>query len=163
MSFEVLHNVANGIRQLLDAPNDLAHLILDQGDPKRLEAASEEHQRIFAAYLRDFAVAYEIGDSWWEGCVAAFMQDGETKEAANELAFEKRLAGPASAPEVVWFVRKYWLEFSELNMGLPRSQRVPPQVALLGWLVAQELNDYVRLLTCMPYWPIGLDENGNWC
>ena len=22
--------------------------------------------------------------------------------------------------------------------------------------------DYVRLLTCMPYWPLGLDENGNW-
>jgi len=28
--------------------------------------------------------------------------------------------------------------------------------------VEEGLKDYVRLLTCMPYWPIGLDENGNW-
>lgn len=163
MSFVVLHDIKKGIRQLLEAPEDLYHLIPHQGNHKPLADATERHQKLYLDYLRDFAVAYEVGDDWWQGCVAAFARDGRSSEEANELAFEKRLAGPASAPEVVWFFRKYWLDFDAVNRSLDPEQRVPPQTAVLGWLVDQKLDDYVRFLTCMPYWPIGLDENGNWC
>jgi hypothetical protein len=162
MAFEIVHNVEKAVRQLLGAPRDLYADIPDQGREKPLARATEAHRSLYAKYISDFATAYEIGDAWWEDCVEAFVSDGYSKEEAVDLAYGKRLAGPASAHEVVWFFRTYWLSFDELNRGLPPDDRVPPQVAMLGWLVEEKRKDYVRLLTCMPYWPIGLDENGDW-
>lgn len=162
MAFKIVHNVDKATRQLLEAPNDLGAYIPDQGRPRALAEASTEHQALYAEYIADFANAYEIGDNWWQDCVRAFTSDGYSEEEAIDEAYGKRLAGPASAPEVVWFFRTYWLAFDELNRSLAADDRVPPQVALLGWLVEEDRKDYVRLLTCMPYWPMGLDENGNW-
>jgi hypothetical protein len=163
MTFEISHNVEKGIRQLLEAPLDLADALPDQGISRPLHKATAAHQEIYRRYLADFQTAYGICDEWWEGCVAAFVRLGLDTDAANEQAYEKRVAGPASAPEFVWFIRSYWLEFDRLNASLSPEERVPPQTALLGWLVDEKRDDFVRLLTCMPYWPIGLDENGNWC
>ena len=163
MALETIHNVAKGLRRLLGAPTDLYHDIADQGRETALAAATSAHKQLYAQYVADMAEAYEIGDSWWQDCVEAFVIDGHERVKAVDLAFDKRLAGPASAPEVVWFVRTYWLEFDDLNRKLPPKDRVPPQVAMLGWLVDDGHDEYVRLLTCMPYWPIGLDAEGNWC
>jgi hypothetical protein len=163
MSFEIIHNLDKGVRQLLEAPFDLAALVPDQGKKKPISAATDQHRSLYAAYLADFAIAYEIGDDWWAGCVQAHIDEGHDREEAVELAYEDRLAGPTSSPEVVWFFRKYWLAFDEINRQLIPKERVPPQVAMLGWLVEDGHDEYVRFLTCMPYWPIGLDENGNWC
>ncbi|MDX8500497.1 hypothetical protein RFM99_18985 [Mesorhizobium sp. VK4C] len=163
MAFDIVHNIDKAVRQLLEAPNDLAELMPDQGAVKSMSEATDQHRDIYAKYIANFDVAYQIADDWWEGCVAAYTEDGYGPDEANELAYDKRLAGPASAPEVVWFFRNYWLAFDEVNRALPPKDRVPPQVAMLGWLVEEGRTDYVRLLTCMPYWPIGLDENGNWC
>ncbi len=163
MAFKVAHNVEKGVRQLLDAPSDIAHLVPPQGRPRPLSEAAAGHRQLFALYLADLSTAYAIGDEWWKGCVGAFQGLGHSADEANELAYEKRVAGPASAPEVVWFVRSYWMAFDKLNTELPEGERVPPAVALLGWLVDGDHDDYVRLLTCMPYWPIGLDAEGNWC
>ncbi|MBZ9683631.1 MULTISPECIES: hypothetical protein [unclassified Mesorhizobium] len=162
MAFKIVHNVDKAVRQLLGAPKDLYGEIRDQGQEKPLADATEAHRRLYAQYVADFATAYEVGDAWWQDCVEAFVLDGYKKAEAVDLAYDKRLAGPASAPEVVWFFRTYWLSFDELNGDLPPADRVPPQTAMLAWLVEDGRKDYVRLLTCMPYWPIGLDENGNW-
>ncbi len=162
MAFEIVHNVEKAVRQLLGAPTDLYNDIPDQGRERPVARATEAHRRLYAEYVADFATAYEVGEAWWADCVDAFVSDGYSKEEAVDLAYGKRLAGPASASEVVWFFRSYWLSFDELNRGLAPDDRVPPQVAMLGWLVEEKRKDYVRLLTCMPYWPLGLDENGNW-
>jgi hypothetical protein len=163
MAFAIVHNIDKAVRQLLGAPTDLYGGITDQGREIPLAQASPGHQALYRQYIEDFAEAYEIGDAWWQDCVDAFELDGYSRHEAVDLAYGKRLAGPASAPEVVWFFRTYWLSFDEANRALPAADRVPPQVAMLGWLVKEGRDDYVRLLTCMPYWPIGLDENGNWC
>jgi hypothetical protein len=40
---------------------------------------------------------------------------------------------------------------------------VPPQVFLFGWLVSEGGHDeWVEVMTAMPYWPIGLSEQGEW-
>ncbi|MCO5066551.1 MAG: hypothetical protein M9924_19395 [Rhizobiaceae bacterium] len=162
MAFKIVHNVQKAVQQLLEAPDDLAPLVTDQGRARPLTQAGSEHQSLYAQYITDFETAYEIGDAWWQDCVDAFTEDGHPEDEAVDLAYSKRLAGPASAPEVVWFFRTYWLAFDEVNRALPPEDRVPPQVALLGWLVEEDRTEYIRLLTCMPYWPIGLDENRNW-
>ncbi|WP_095080760.1 hypothetical protein [Mesorhizobium sophorae] len=162
MAFKVVHNIENGVRQLLNAPDDLAGQVPGQGKAKPIAEATEQHREIYAEYIANFEVAYKVADNWWQGNVQAFVEEGYDHDEAVDLAFDRRLAGPASAPEVVWFFRNYWLEFDEVNRSLPAADRVPPQVAMLQWLVDEKYEDYVQLITCMPYWPIGLDENGNW-
>jgi hypothetical protein len=162
MAFDIVHNVDKAIHQLLTAPDDLAGLIPDQGKAVAIAESTAEHQEVYAEYLANFRVAYDVADNWWKGCVQPFIDDGHSREEAIDMAYDNRLAGPASAPEVVWFFRTYWLEFDEVNRGLAAKDRVPPQVCMLGWLVEEGHQDYIRLLTCMPYWPMGLDENGNW-
>jgi hypothetical protein len=163
MPFDIVHNVEKGVRQLLAAPSDLAEFLPPQGRAKPIAAATPAHQELFRAYVADFPTAYFIADSWWKGCVEAYTELGHSREEAVDLAYDRRLAGPASAPEVVWFVREYWLDCARLNASLPEADRVPPEVVLLGWLVEENHTEYVKLVTCMPYWPMGLDDKGNWC
>jgi hypothetical protein len=163
MSFEIVHNIEKGVRQLLEAPSDLIGLLQDQGRRVPFAEAGSGHRALFAEYVGDFAHAYHVGDVWWESCVVAQQSLGLGRREAIDAAFDRRLAGPASAPEVVWFFRTYWLAFDRLNLSLAPAERVRPEHALLGWLVEEGHDDYVRLLTCMPYWPIGLDAEGNWC
>lgn len=163
VALETIHSIEKGIRRLLDAPTDLYRDIPDQGFTRKWAEASTRHQALYIEYVSDFAEAYEIGESWWNDCVDACALEAGSRAEAIDQAFAKRLAGPASAPEFVWFVRTYWLAFDEVNHGLASTDRVPPQSAMLQWLLDDKYDNYVRLLTCMPYWPIGLDENGNWC
>lgn len=79
-----------------------------------------------------------------------------TREQAIEESFDRRLAGAASHPKVVWIVRSYWLAAARIG-------EVSPEIFLLQWLIDSGETELVRLIACMPYWPIGLDETGNWC
>ena len=162
MPLETIHNVDKGVSRLYTAPDDLES-IPPHGRALAFEQASAEHRRLFAAYVADFAEVYDVAAEWWSSLVDAQMPEAGSREEAVEMAFDRRLAGPAAAPEVVSLVRSIWLECAAINAARPEAERVPPQVLLLGWLVETGRRDFVQLLTCMPYWPIGLDENGNWC
>jgi hypothetical protein len=163
MSLETIHDVERGIVRLVKAPTDLRAFLPPQGEARPLAAATAAHGDLFARYLADFEVAYEIGENWWQGCVDAFIEQGFGRSDAIREAFLKRAAGPASAPEFVWFIRRYWLECDALNGALPESERIPPEILLVAWLSDAGRRDFLTMITCMPYWPLGLDENGKWC
>ena len=160
---ETFHKIKKGISRLYCAPSDLFAQEGPDNPPKVYEASSPAHQAIFAEYHRNLSRIYPVVEEWWTSLVDAQMADGISRSEAIDLAFEKRLAGPAAAPEFVSLIRGTWLACVRLNGELPRADQVPPEVLLLGWLVDREEEKFVRLVTCMPYWPIGLDENGNWC
>lgn len=86
-----------------------------------------------------------------------------SRDEALDEAYAQRAAGPASAPEFVWFIRHFWLRVDALNRTLPLERRVAPQDLLLGWLAEAGDDESVELATAMPYWPIGLDDQGQWC
>lgn len=163
MPLEIRHNVARGVERLLNAPKDI-----EGGTPvpdrvRRIGESREELQKLFEHYRKGYEFFYPHAERWWKGCVAAAEGEGRTHQQAVDIAFENRLAGPASVGEVVWFVRYFWLRCDNVNKSLPFEDRVAPQDVLLRWLVDGEDDEYVALLTCMPYWPIGLDEHGAWC
>jgi hypothetical protein len=160
---ETIHNVKKGVSRLYCSPTDLDDRQKIDGTPVPYPAAGQHYQRLFDGYLRDLAEVFPIADEWWTSLVDAQEVDGLSRSEAIEEAFDKRLAGPAAASEVVSLIRRTWLACAEINVRSAESERVPPAVLLLGWLVDREEEPLVRLLTCMPYWPIGLDENGNWC
>jgi len=165
MPLETLHNVDDAIQTLLGAPGDI-----EGGTPlpegRGMGALGQAHpklRKMFETYREGYQFLYPTADQWWRDCVAARERPGRTHEEAVREAFEVRAAGPASAPEFVWFVRFFWFACDDIIKSLPLRQRVAPEIVLLKWLADAGERDAVTLLTSMPYWPIGLDEQGEWC
>jgi hypothetical protein len=153
-------DVANGVRRLLGQPGDV--MPREAGRPGLPRAAAPEgHRDLFDDYLNDLRLAYDLAVEWWEGTVEAQEEEGMGHEEAVAAALDARLAGPAAHPSVVYMVRSYWLLCEEESRG--SGVVVHPEELLLGWLVEAGEDDLVKLLACMPYWPIGLDAEGRWC
>lgn len=163
MDSDLIHNVDRGLARLLGAPRDI-----DGGTPvpaiaPAREDADEALREVFDSYREGYLHLHDHCFRWWRGCIAAVQWDGTTREQAVEEAYARRAAGPASAPEFVWFIRHFWLRVDQVNRKLPLERRIAPQDVLLKWLVEAGDHDHVVLATAMPYWPIGLDAHGDWC
>lgn len=113
-------------------------------------------------FVTDLARVYDVAVDFFDGPITARIRDGYSKKAAIAEAYDRYFAGPAAAGEVIWLVRHYWLELDALNRSVRADERVAPPFVLLGWL-ADAPPEYSRLITCMTYWPIGLDATGSWC
>jgi len=160
MALLVNHNVKNGIYRLLHAPDDVRPSALPPGGAKR---PSEAHRALFRAYLDDLEEVYATAEASWNATVEEEIENGLELDDAILRSIELNgVAGPANHPAVVWLIRKYWLACDLANADLAAGF-VAPQHFLLDWLIREARDDYVILLTAMPYWPIGLDVNGNWC
>ncbi|MER8848955.1 MULTISPECIES: hypothetical protein [Mesorhizobium] len=133
------------------------------GDPIGIEQSGRAHAELFQQYRGYLQRAFDIAVPWWEAIIENRSALGGGRQDAIEDAFNKQVAGAASSPYVVWVIRKFWLSSEIINETLPPSQRVAPDKFLLQWLIDSNDTELVRLVACMPYWPIGLDENGHWC
>jgi hypothetical protein len=154
------HNIKNGVWRLTNQPRDLR----PDGGAKDLSmaAAPPGYIQLYHDYLRDLEEVLAIAGETWNAEVEDRQASGLTvDEAILDVIETNGVAGPASHPAVVWLVRKYWLECARIGTGKPDAVR--PETFLLGWLIEDRRDDAVTLLTAMPYWPIGLDEDGNWC
>jgi hypothetical protein len=153
----------DGIYRLLNCMLDIdAHAPWYRSD-KSQAAAAEEYRQIFDAYCQLIRQAASEAIPWWEDTVAAREAEGLSREDAIAAAFNDRMAGAASDPRVVWIVRVIWLECANRNRMKPPEERVRPEYLMLQWLIDAGESELVRLIACMPYWPVGLDENGEWC
>lgn len=157
----IFHDISFGVRRLLGAPRDLPDAIRWLEPGPVLGSATLEHQQLFEDYVRRLDWAVGLAVPWWNSLVRNRMAHGDTEREAIRASYEMRPAGPASRPEVVWVVRSFWLACEDVNKQLERSRRVPSEVFLLEWLRTSERELPVSVLSAMPYWPIGLDEAGN--
>ena len=159
----IVHTVEKSIYRLLEGPKDIEGGTPTSDRPDPVEKAHPELQQFFAWYRKGYEFLYPDAVRWWNGLIAAEHTKGRSRDEAIRAAADKRLAGAATAPQYVWFIRYCWLRCDGINKTLSFEQRVAPPVFLLKWLMDAGEDDYVRLLTCMVYWPIGLDEKGEWC
>jgi hypothetical protein len=162
MPFSTNHDVPRGIQRLMSAPRDLPPSAPWEDPPIAKAAASGAHQELFDEYVEYLGDAIGIAEAWWQGLILGKMADGSDLKTAIEGAYERRFAGPACRPEVVWTLRTFWLSCVALNKDVPERQRVPPEVFLLFWLLDGKHDEWVQVISGMPYWPIGLDGKGNW-
>lgn len=163
MALITFYDTNDGIQRLMNAMFDIAEYPYHDAPYVRIEAAPEGQRVLFGSYLQLIRQACTDAESWWSGTIAAQRAKGLSESDAISKAFDDRMAGPASDPKVVWIVRLVWLECMNRNSGLEPAQCIRPEILLLQWLIDAGETELVRLVACMPYWPIGLDENGNWC
>ncbi|MER8695797.1 hypothetical protein NKI77_22300 [Mesorhizobium opportunistum] len=149
-----------GIRRLLRQPSCVEPRDANIA-ARKLTQSSGRHQDLFDGYLEDIQTAYEIAAPWWADTVKAQQQLGLNRDEAIRAAFNKRAAGAAAHGNVVWIVRNYWLDCCDASNG--PEETVYPETLLLQWLIDAKRKELVRLIACMPYWPIGMDENRAWC
>lgn len=158
----ILHDVSQGLSRLLSLPRDLDEAWTRPNLPIHLSEASEAHRRLFQEYEKELDENIKIALEWWEGrlSVKQSVNKLDRKEALRAM-YSETITGPASR-EIIWVVRKYWIECEKLNTSLPEAQWVPPEVFLLTWLMDGRHEQALEVLSGMIYWPIGLDNDGNW-
>ena len=151
-----------GIGRLLAQPRDVKRWDGHLGDPGKARA-SAEHRALFDRYVAELRpVAKRAEDVWDREVEALTAQSGDKKLALREQAL-RMPSGPGGRPYLVEIIRRYWLACDELNRRVPAEQAVAPESLLLGWLANEMPHDpAVKVLACLPHWPMGLDPEGNW-
>jgi hypothetical protein len=163
MPFRTIHDVQRGVHRLIHSPRDVVAQRPDAPrTPLPIAQATPEHRALFDEYKEHLDEALDIAEQWWDGLIQTRIDAGADLRGAVQAAYDLAFAGPAARPEVVWTIRTFWLHCHALNAKVPAAQRVDPQVMLLGWLIDDGKDEWVQVLTGMPYWPIGVDEHGEW-
>lgn len=157
----IFHDIGSGLRRLLSAPQDLPDAVQWREPGPLIGVAEPKYRKLFDAYINELTWAVGIAVPWWNSLVRNSMEHGQTENDAIRANYELRPAGPASCPEVVGVIRSHWLACDRLNQENAVDLRVPPEVLSLGWLRMPDHEDLISVLTAMPYWPIGFDEDRN--
>jgi hypothetical protein len=157
------HNVQTGAYRLHNAPKDVyTKMSYDRSDTA-LATASLPYRSAFEAYLDDMGLALAVASAAWEAKIDDLVASGLSEEDAIAQLIEESLAGPASHPIVAWAVRKHWLACDALNRTSESGRWVPPETLAIKWVHDAGHTEVLQLLSALPYWPVGLDEAGDWC
>jgi hypothetical protein len=153
----------DGLNRLVAAPRDLSrwdHAFVDPGP----RAASPEHQQLFHTYRREIAAAATQAIREWDAEIDWLTQHEAKPEQAIRERWMSTPAGPAARPFFVALIRKFWLTCDALNARVPTQRAVPPEAFMVTWLreTLPAGADALRVLACVPYWPLGMDEDGHW-
>lgn len=130
--------------------------------PRTGSVGSSRHYALFDQYLTELREAKELAEDWWEALIDAEEEDrtGDRDQAIANVE-GRRSVGPVAHGAVVEVVRKFWVECAALNRQVGETERVAPEEFVLGWLM-NEYQEFAAFLSDLPFWPIGLDWEGNW-
>lgn len=151
--------IEEGVKRLLSAPRDLMRCGVTACPTGQDVTGTGEHRVLFADYEEILEVVTDVALEYWDEIIEAAAQYSD--DAMRE-SWINRPAGPASFPGLVALIRDYWLLCDAANQRINYHERVPPEIFLLSWLCDGKHVDQVKVLSAMPYWPIGLDYEGNW-
>lgn len=148
-----------GLYRLLRSPRDVTGTVLP---PVTLDRAPPAHRVLFSNYVSDLRPLARAALDEWNAEVHAVATRTHDLKAATQQHWETFPAGPASRPEFVALIRRYWLACDALNRE--SGSAVAPEEFLLAWPLeaSGRDDDVVRIIACMPYWPIGMNEQGRW-
>jgi hypothetical protein len=159
----ILHDVERGWRRLHHAPKDVRGTMPNYLDTPAHLPCRPGLSSLHKLYLDDLEPSVDMAVERWRDIVDTHRDGGGTLREAALKAYGGWPAGPAAGDSVVSVVRTYWLACAEQNRRLPPEDGMFPEDFVLATLDRKRHERAVLVLTAMPYWPIGLDENGNWC
>jgi hypothetical protein len=153
------HRAHQLILMIQDVDASTRHpLILSPG----ATVGSRHHNMLFEDYVKEISQAKKWTEEWWQALIHTEMQRTPDREFALEKVRRRWPLGPAPTKRIITVIRKYWLASDRLNQQVVLSERVAPVIFILKWLMERGHDDLAEFLTGYPYWPVGLDEDGNW-
>lgn len=124
--------------------------------------ANIRHKELFQLYLEELIYAKDWADSWWKSIIQTeFERIGDSTLAKRNVA-RQIPGGAATHGGNIAVIRKYWLACIALNRELAQADVVQPEDFLLGWLIQASHFDLAEFVSELPYWPIGMDNDGEW-
>jgi hypothetical protein len=129
--------------------------------------ATDPYAPLFEQYRKELRWAYNLAKERHDRLICRYMdQQGIDEETA--CARVRASHGPmAHEGHVIGVIRKYWLEVARLKKEIkatnPDSGWLEPLAFLCEQLEEEGEEDLYEMLTELAYWPIGLDENDEWC
>ena len=146
-------------RRLLMAAKDVS----PDADYPTPSAGSAAHQALFKQYVKDLKAAKADSEDWWESLIDTEEERVGDREQALENVNQRRPTGLMSLGASDAVVREYWLKCDALNRKTKNpEEQVAPEDFILRWLMDNRLDALAEFMAEMPYWPIGMDEEGNW-
>ena len=120
---------------------------------------------LFARYKAELAALYQTQVREQRVVIRRIMDaEGVDEETAQEI--DMRENGPlVHNGRAIHIIRKYWLEVDRLKKEAQQAggSWVEPLTFLVEYLGEEEdCDELVDYLTQIAYWPIGLDEHGEW-
>jgi len=120
---------------------------------------------LYQQYKQELRGLYETLVGEREIVVRESMEEeGMEREEAEEDYIREN--GPlVHDGRATYLIRKYWLEIHKIKKDrMARGESfVEPLTFLVEDLADENEDELVAFLTEIAYWPIGLDENNEWC
>jgi hypothetical protein len=104
--------------------------------------------------------------AWWNAMVTMRMKEGLDQLAAELVVRRRYPMGPCVDRGVIGVLRAYWLACEETNRrstaaGSGECHMWPEDFVLGAW-VKSPFSDVAEFLSQLPYWPMGMDAEGQW-
>jgi hypothetical protein len=131
----------------------------------------DPYKALFAQYRKDLRWAYNVAKERHDRLVRRYRdEEGIDEEEAHARVVAED--GPmAHEGQVIYVVRKYWLEVARIKKEIQETNPDSGWLEPLAFLVERleeeadddEDEDLLEMLEEMAYWPIGLNEQDEWC
>lgn len=140
-------------------------------------------QQLWQAYVTELRAATAQVNPWWKALAMKAIQEGGTQVAAAMLLRRRWPVGPAAHPRILAVIRAYYLACHQLNQVLPVPEGVTdfrlddtvedeqpsepdlpinPLIFVRDSLLTEATPDLARIATALTYWPIGMNEAGEY-
>jgi hypothetical protein len=136
-------------------------------DEEDEEDDDDPYEPLFEQYKKELRALYGTLTAERDKVVKRYTDENGGNEAAALSRFNSDEGPLVHDGRAIRLIRKYWLEIDRLkNERLPLDKDfIEPLTFLVEDLAEDDddQQDLVDFLTEIAYWPIGLDENNEWC
>lgn len=157
------HRVDRALKRLLCLSRDVKGIPEIPATRPTRANASASVAALYQAYLDDVLPVAKKAQHEWKHFVDASTKIHGSHSEGMRVSLVARLSGMSANEDFVSCIRRHWFAVTQNNLTLPLEERVAPEDVLLLWPYEDELEDIFQVVVTMAYWPLGLDDDGNWC
>jgi len=124
------------------------------------------YEILFDEYVKELDKAVSFEEDRLDSIREKKLSEGKSQEEIETFIME-RFDPICCSGRVIAVFRKYWLKCNELNIYNEKNgvdEYVNPKDFTVDWLSNDgDPYELFGLISGMPYYPIGIDENGEYC
>ncbi|WP_163537576.1 hypothetical protein [Gracilibacillus sp. YIM 98692] len=124
------------------------------------------YELLFDEYVIELDKAVSFEEDRLDNIRERMLSDGKSQVEIDDFIME-RFDPICCSGRVIAVFRKYWLKCNELNLNNGKNsvnEYVNPKEFTVDWLSKNgDPYELFGVISEMPYYPIGIDENGDYC